>query len=182
MALLNLARDAQVGHSVHFAAEDLCRAVFRRYDGKARTMLKDHIRRLQHGVVEFGDISVQLCQRFHFPSRGLWSVALDPDVVALFKHSMHVWVDFERRRSLSEGLSSWLYGFVESQSNLIPMPLEKLRLLCGSEAEMTSFARMLRRSLRELADCRVIDDGWTLTRSQVRWRKYSKGPIAPADR
>lgn len=176
MALLNLARDAQVGCLVHFSAEDMCRATFGRYDGKSRTLLKEHIQRLQRGLVEFGNFSVQLCLRFHFPSRGLWSAALDPDIVLLFKNSMSVWVDFGRRRALPEGLTSWLYGFVESQSKLIPMPQDKLQQLCGSESEPESFARMLRRSLNELESAGVIDTGWSVARGQVRWRKAVRGP------
>ena len=171
MALLNLTRDVQAGCTVHFSAEDMCQAVFQRYDGKARVLLKEHIVRLQRGLVEFRDISVQLCLRFHFPSRGQWSVALDPDIVELFKTSMNVWVDFQQRRVVPEGLSSWLYGFIESQSRLIPMPLPTLQLLCGSDALPDSFARMLRRSLNDLADLHIIDEGWSISQGAVRWRK-----------
>lgn len=171
MALLNLTRDAQAGCTVHFSAEEMCRAVFQRYDGKSRVLLKDHIVRLQRGLVQFADVSVQLCQRFHFPSRGQWSVALDADIVTLFKTSMNVWVDFQRRRVVPEGLSSWLYGFIESQSRLIPMPLPTLQGLCGSDAEPESFARMLRRSLNDLVELQVIDEGWTIRQGFVRWRK-----------
>ena len=183
MALLNLARDAQVGCLVSFSAEDMCRATFGRYDGKSRALLKEHVQRLQRGLVEFGSTSVQLCQRFHFPSRGLWSAALDPDIVLLFKNSMSVWVDFGRRRALPEGLTSWLYGFVESQSKLIPMPQDKLQQLCGSESEPESFARMLRRSLNELEAANVIDPGWSVARGQLRWRKASRASSEqrPAD-
>jgi hypothetical protein len=167
----------------------MCRAVFQRYDGKSRVLLKDHIVRLQRGLVQFADVSVQLCQRFHFPSRGQWSVALDADIVALFRTSMNVWVDFQRRRVVPEGLSSWLYGFIESQSRLIPMPLPTLQELCGSDAEPESFARMLRRSLNDLVDLQVIDEGWTIGQGVVRWRKTkpaeameSSSSAAPAAR
>jgi hypothetical protein len=179
MALLNLTRDAQAGCTVHFSAEELCRAVFQRYDGKSRVLLRDHIVRLQRGLVQFADVSVQLCQRFHFPSRGQWSVALDADIVALFKTSMNVWVDFQRRRAVPEGLSSWLYSFIESQSRLIPMPLPTLQQLCGSDAEPESFARMLRRSLNDLVELQVIDEGWSIAQGSVRWRKTKGGAGAP---
>jgi hypothetical protein len=179
MALLNLTRDAQAGCTVHFSAEELCRAVFQRYDGKSRVLLRDHIVRLQRGLVQFADVSVQLCQRFHFPSRGQWSVSLDADIVALFKTSMNVWVDFQRRRAVPEGLSSWLYSFIESQSRLIPMPLPTLQQLCGSDAEPESFARMLRRSLNDLVELQVIDEGWSIAQGSVRWRKSKGGAVFP---
>ncbi len=187
MALLYLTRDAQAGCTVHFSAEDLCRVVFQRYDGKSRVLLKGRIRRLQRGLMQFADVSVQLCQRFHFPSRGQWSVALDADIVALFKTSMNVWVDFPPRRVVPEMLSSWLYEFIESQSRLIQMPLPTLQELCGSDAEPGSVARMLRQSLNDLADLQVIDEGWTIGQGVVRRRKSrptgtitSTGPATPA--
>jgi len=171
MALLRLARDAQVETEVSFSAEEVCRDVFGRYDGSSRSLLREHVKRLQKGVVEFGTTSVQLCLRFDFPARGPWSVALDRDIVALFSQSAAVWVDRAVRKQLAEGLSSWLYGFVESQSRLIPIPVETLRALCGSDASSDSFVRLVRRALHDLERAGVLDSNWVVSSRAVRWRK-----------
>lgn len=171
MALLNLVRDVRAGETVSFHAEDLCRAVFRRYDGPARAQLRDHIKRLQRGLIEFDRVSVQLCLRFEFPSKGPWSVALDKDIVRLFKQSPQVWLDLPRRQALPEGLTTWLYSFVESQTRLIPMPVTTMRQLCGSDASDESFPRTLRLALKELKEHGVIDEGWKLAGGMLHWRK-----------
>lgn len=171
MALLNLVRDVRAGDVVSFSAEELCHQIFKRYDGPARAQLRDHIKRLQRGLVEFERVSVQLCLRFEFPARGLWSVALDKDIVQLFKQSPQVWLDFQRRKELPEGLTTWLYSFVESQTRLIPMQVGVLREMCGSDAADESFVRTLRIALKELAGHRVIDTGWTVAAGVVHWRK-----------
>jgi len=171
MSLLNLVRDVRAGESVPFSAEDLCMAVFGRYDGPARTQLRDHIKRLQRGLVEFESASVQLCLRFDYPSRGMWSVALDQDIVRLFQPSSHVWLNLQTRRRLPEGLSTWLYAFVESQTRLIPTRVQTLREVCGSDASDESFTRMLRTALKELADAGIIDTGWKMRGGFLHWMK-----------
>ncbi len=178
MALLNLVRDVRAGETVSFHAEDLCRAIFRRYDGPARAQLRDHIKRLQRGLIEFDRVSVQLCLRFEFPSKGPWSVALDRDIVRLFMQSPQVWLDMPRRQALPEGLTTWLYSFIESQTRLIPMPVGTLRQLCGSDASDESFPRTLRLALRELNEHGVIDKGWKVAAGMVHWRKMT--PERPA--
>lgn len=176
MALLNLTRDIRLGETVSFQAEDLCRSVFGRYDGPTRQLLQDHIKRLQRALIEFDRFSVQMCLRFDYAARGAWKVALDKDIVQLFRRSPEVWLDLPLRKSLPEGLTTWLYAFVESQTKLIPMPLETLRGLCGSDAGPDSFIRMVRLSLKELTAHGIVDSGWVLKKGMVSWRKK---PLLP---
>jgi len=171
MALLNLARDVRAGEVVAFSAEALCQATFGRYDGPTRNQLRDHIKRLQRGLVEFNTASVQLCLRFDFPSRGLWSVALDEDIVTLFQQSHQVWLSLPTRRQLPEGLSTWLYAFIESQTRLIPTKVETLHQMCGSDASGESFTRMLRTALKELCGVGLLAPGWKLRGGFLHWMK-----------
>lgn len=171
MTLLNLVRDVRVGERVSFNAEQLCRAAFGRYDGPTRNLLRDHVKRLQRGLVEFEEFSVQLCLRFEYPKRGAWSVALDKDVVQLFQRSAQVWLDLPKRAALPEGLSTWLYAYVESQTRLIPLRIDSLRALCGSDASSESFPRTLRLALKELTAHGVLDEGWSMKGGVVHWRK-----------
>lgn len=171
MALLNLAKDTRVSEPVAFPVEDMCRRVFGRYDGPTRNLLRSYIQRLQRGLLEFEEFSVQLCQRFDHPARGSWTVRLDKDIVAVFQRSSEVWMDFGKRLALSEGLASWLYGFVESQTRLIPMKAATLRELCGSDASEDSFLRTLRLALHQLSEQGVLDAGWSVQGGLVRWMK-----------
>lgn len=169
--LLNLAREHRVGDIVRFSAQEVCRMVFDRYDGPTRKLLVEHVQRLQRGLVKFQNFSVQLCLRFNHPSKGDWSIQLDEDIVRLFSASPHVWLNLQRRKALSEGLTTWLYAFVEAQSKLIPTKAVDLKTLCGSEASDESFVRMLRASLGQLAHHSVIDNGWYMKHGVVYWRK-----------
>ena len=171
MALLNLVRDVRAGERVSFNAEEVCRAVFGRYDGPTRNMLREHVQRLQRGLMEFAEFSVQLCLRFEYPKRGAWTVALDKDIVQLFHRSAEVWLELPKRQALPEGLTTWLYAFIESQTKLIPTSINTLRELCGSDANSESFPRTLRLALKELTEHTVIDDGWSMRGGVVHWRK-----------
>lgn len=171
MSLLNLARDSRLGEEVAFQVDEMCTKIFGRYDGPTRQLLLEHVKRLQRGLIEFDRFSVQLCMRFDHPARGTWKVALDKDIVQLFKRSTEVWMDLSTRQALTEGLSSWLYGFIESQTKLIPMSLNYLRELCGSDAQPDSFIRMFRLAMKDLEGQQVIDSGWSLKKGNVHWRK-----------
>jgi len=171
MALLNLVKDTRLGEKVSFGVEELCRRTFGRYDGPTRRLLRTHIQRLQQGLIEFEEFSVQLCLRFDHPTRGPWSVRLDKDIVAIFQRSCEVWLDLSKRKALPEGLSTWLYGFIESQTRLIPMQASTLREMCGSDATDDSFLRTLRLALRELAEQGVLEPGWSVQAGVVRWMK-----------
>lgn len=171
MALLNMARDVQVGMAVSFSVEEFCRAVFGRYDGPARKRLREHIQRLQQALLKFDTFSVQLCQRFDYPKAGRWTVALDRQIVELFRQVPQVWLDLEPRLTLPEGIATWLYAFVESQSSLIPTKIELLRTLCGSDATPRAFENKLREALAHLTSHKVIDPGWAMQKGMLRWRK-----------
>lgn len=174
-SLVHMARDVRLDVGVSFHAEDVCRTLFGRYDGNTRRQLRDHIQRLQSGVIAFDTFSIQLCLRFDYPNRGRWSVALDPHIVALFKGNTHVWLDVATRIQLPEGLATWLYGYVRSQARLIPMKLETLRQQCGSEASPKPFMNGMRLALQQLAQRGVVAPGWSLGAGHVRWLKGPNG-------
>jgi hypothetical protein len=180
MGLLNLVRDVRAGETVSFSAESLCRTIFGRYDGPTRVLLKDHIKRLQRGLIEAEGFSVQLALRFDYPKTGAWKIALDKEIVQLFKRSAEVWLDLPKRQALPEGLTTWLYAFIESQTRLIPTPIIQLRDLCGSDANAESFPRTLRLALKELTQHQIIDPGWSMKQGMVRWRKYTGSFDSPA--
>ena len=174
LALLHMLRDVRVGLAVTLRPETVCRSLFGRYDGNARRQLREHIQRLQQGLLISKTFSVQLCQTFEYPKTGPWTVALDRHIVELFSVSPEVWFPLQERLSLPDGIATWLYGFISSQTKLIPMRLTRLKELCGSEASGKAFSNRTRDALKLLASLGTIDLGWSLKNGEVRWRKPLK--------
>jgi len=174
MALVNMARDIPAGVQIQFVPEEVCKAIFSRYDGPARRSLRESIQRLQRGLLRFNSFSVQLALRFDYPSHGWWSVALDREIVQLFWFSPQVWLSLATRLQLPEGIATWLYCHVQSQTRLIPTPVRRIRDLCGSEAELKSFTNKLRKSLTILIDHSILEKGASICGGVVRWQKAQK--------
>lgn len=172
MALLHMLRDLPVGTAATFAPKALYVALFGNYDGRSRPRLASSIRRLLRGQIVTKHYTVQLCHRFDHPATGPWTVAMDPDVVQLFATS-NVWLDIDTRVSLPDGLATWLYGYIESQSRLIPTSVAELHRLCGTEASVPSFVNSLRQALAHLNAHQVIDAGYKISCGSLRWRKTS---------
>ncbi|MDO8450361.1 MAG: hypothetical protein Q7T10_16300 [Rhodoferax sp.] len=179
LALMHMLRDVQAGTRVTLQPEPVCIALFGRYDGNSRKQLRIHIQRLQKGLILTGKFSVQLCLAFDYPSRGPWRVALHPHIVDLFRLSPRVWLSMPLRLTLSEGLSTWLYAFIESQTRLIPMNITTLRELSGSDSGERAFVNSMRLALQELTRRDIIEPGWSLRQGQVRWMK--KRPSSTSD-
>lgn len=175
MALVNLARDYAVGTAVAFEPAKMCDALYGYSDSRSRLQLKESIKRLMQAVLTFPDFSVQLAQMFTHPSRGNWSVALDPQIVRLFSASNYIWLDLNLRRELTEGLATWLYGYVRGQARLMPTPLAHLRDASGSDARTVgAFQRSLYPALRELTAVGVLEEGSRVANGVLHWRRATK--------
>jgi hypothetical protein len=175
LSLLHMLRDIQVGTAVSIQPELVCKALFGSYDGHSREKLRAHIQRLQKGLIISNNFSVQLCLCFDYPKLGPWTVGLDTKIVKLFQISPEIWLSMKHRMTLPSGLATWLYGFIESQTRLIPMSLETLRMLCGSSASEKAYANRMRDALKHLVDAKIIDNGWSIRGGTLRWMKH-QGP------
>ena len=113
--------------------------------------------------------------RFNFPSKGLWSVGLDPAVLRLFRDARAVWMERTLRTSLPTGIATWLYGYIRTQTRLIPTPLNQLQSQCGSTAEPKNFRDSLAIALRHLVAEGIIDSGWKF--DDVGRLRWMKGPM-----
>lgn len=171
LALLHMMRDVQLGTAVSLQPEAVCRALFGGYDGHFRNKLREHIRRLQKGLIVANNYSVQLCLRFDYPSVGPWTVGLDPQIVKLFQVSPEVWLRLKPRLELPSGLATWLFAFIEAQSKLIPMSLTALRQMCGSQASEKAFSNRMRDAMQHLTMAGIVEPGWSLKNGVVHWMK-----------
>lgn len=174
--LVRVAADVRPGRLVGFSARELCTELYGGDSGPRRVQLRAAIERLQSGKVRLPGLTVQLVGRFEYPKRGIWAVALDPDVLRLFSGGMHVWLKLDAALFYGAGLTGWLYRYISGQTTLIPTKVTRLHRMCGSSARPKSFHEMLRRSLRALQAGGEIDDGWHIDKADmVRWRK----PVRP---
>lgn len=175
LALVRISQDVRPGRSVGFMPGEVCQALFGFDNGAARRRLRDSISRLQDTKLSFTTFSVQLAGRFDYPARGPWSVALDRDILRLFENGLYVWLDDTKRLNYGDGLESFLYCYVCSQTTLIPTKLERLRMLSGSRATPKAFRDEFREVLAVLSAGGDIDDGWFIDRHEmVHWRKPLK--------
>ena len=93
--------------------------------------------------------------------------------------SNYIWLDLNLRRELTEGLATWLYGYVRGQARLRPTPLEQLRDACGSDARTVgAFQRSLYPALRELTAVGVLEDGSRVVDGVLHWRRPTKAVAA----
>ncbi|MCW5640980.1 MAG: hypothetical protein KIT63_02645 [Rhodoferax sp.] len=171
LSLLQMLRDVQVGTTVSFSPEGLSWALFDRYDGHTRRQLREALERLNNGCVTYEQRAVRLCAHLDSPKFGPWTVALDKSIPDVFRISQKVWLPIERRRGFTDGLVTWLYCYIESQTKLIPMSLTMLMALCGSNASRKAFANTMRTALKQLSKSGIIDSGWSLKDGKVRWMK-----------
>jgi hypothetical protein len=172
MALINLARDFRVGTLVSFDPSEMCIWLYQYYNGALRARLRDSIHRLQHALLKFPDFSVQLATRFTYPARGRWTVMLDPEIVTMFKHSRLIWMDLKTRNSLPEGLTTWLFAYIESQTKLIPQETALLHKLCGSGAvDNRTFNTLLSRAIKPLVTAGMLCPGWHIQNGVLHWKK-----------
>ena len=179
MALINMARDFRAGTLVSFDAAEVCCWLNGYYDGAGRKRLRQSVHRLQKALLIFEGFSVQLAMSFKFPPRDRWTVMLDPEIVKMFNSSRYVWLDFNVRKSLPDGLASWLYAYVEAQTKLIPHSVTLLRKMCGSASlENRNFNTTLVRALGQLTQMKIIDGGWSISNDVLRWRKFNSTATA----
>jgi hypothetical protein len=83
-----------------------------------------------------------------------------------------VWLDLARRLSFGSGLASWLYGYVRSQSSLIPTKVATLQGYCGSKGHLKSFREGLRDALPLLVEAQLLESGWYFDEhDRIHWMK-----------
>lgn len=174
LAILHMLRDVIVGTKVCLEPQQVCVALFGRYDGNSRRQLREHVQRLQTGLIITDKYTVQLCLGFEHPRFGLWSVALHPHIIELFKLSPEVWFPIPVWLSLRRGLTTWLFTYIQSQTKLIPTNITHILEMCGSKSALDAFTNSLRNALKELARLEIIAPGWSLKNGRIHWMKKSQ--------
>lgn len=191
LGLLKLAQDkseaelqealADPAKAIQFAPTSFCTAIgwSDNADNVARLQasvlrLKQATLILRRGVGD-GEEGCTLGFVANFAWKGVqrWAVMLDPRIVGLFSQHFS-YVNIEKRRLLSEGMQTWLYGIVCANNCLVPFSYERLFQASGSRAkDMKEFGRSVRTALTRMHELGVIA-GFQLERGAVRILKIAK--------
>ncbi|MBD8722151.1 replication initiator protein A [Oxalobacteraceae sp. CFBP 13708] len=119
----------------------------------------------------------------YFAWEGLarWSVQLDSRISQLFGNAP-TYLIAAKRKSLSEGLQTWLYGYVEANTCAYAVPLETLHKASGSAAPLKEFARQVRNALSKLAAVGAVREQSNVKNGRVAIFKVSSAAPKPVNR
>jgi hypothetical protein len=122
-------------------------------------------------VTHASALEVALLETVEFCGADEWVVTLSKNFSQIHQRSRRVFLDFGQRQQLPEGLATWFYGYVRSQTKLIPQALSLLAEASGSDANQLSFRDSLTVVMRKLVVAGVVDDGWSIKQQRLHWRK-----------
>lgn len=185
LGLLKLAQDkseadlrdalTDLGKAIQFAPSTFCSSIGWSDNPGNITRLNESILRLRKAVLVLrrgkgdGEEGCTLGFVADFQWKGVqrWTVMLDPRVVGLFSGHFS-YVNIEKRRLLSEGMQTWLYGIVCANNCLVPFKYDKLYQASGSKAkDMKEFGRSVRDALIRMQALSIIK-GFKQERGAVR--------------
>lgn len=92
-------------------------------------------------------------------------VWLHPEIVELFENNV-TFLPLEERRQLSDGLASWLAGYVRANNETNLFKLEQLYAHSGSAGSMKTFSEALRDVMPKLQEAGVVK-GFALSRGRL---------------
>jgi hypothetical protein len=96
-----------------------------------------------------------------------WTVTIDERIGGLFSVKP-TYLIIAQRKALSQGLQTWLYGYVRANRCGWAVPLETIHNACGSESKnMQEFARSVREALKKLAAIHVVTPASTVKNGKV---------------
>jgi hypothetical protein len=93
-----------------------------------------------------------------------WALQIDHRIGQLFQ-TAPTYLITTKRKSLTEGLQTWLYGYIEANNCAYAVPLETIHRASGSTAQLNQFARQVRDAIPKLVvvgtlrDCSTVKNG-----------------------
>lgn len=119
----------------------------------------------------------------YFAWEGLarWSVQLDSRISQLFE-TAPTYLIAAKRKALTEGLQTWLYGYVEANTCTYAVPLETLHKASGSAAPLKEFARQVRKALPKLAAVGAVRKESNVKNGRVAIFKVPSSARKPVNR
>lgn len=153
-SILHTLRAQNMGDECRTTSAALLRLMGLSDTGKNRKILEGKISRLNASAIKIR------CGRYLYMGSLLdwaskdeetqeWVIILNPRLAALFAPDQYTLIQWSVRRALSgQPLAQWLYGFYSSHASPLPIKVETLYRLSGSEAgELKTFTQKLKKAL-----------------------------------
>lgn len=163
LGCLQYLKKVPVGTQVHFSMYSFLKNLGRNTGKSDREWLRNSLTRLSACLIEMGDgrhfYNGHLINDYYRNEvEGEYILTLNPKILSFFSSELWTGLDLDKRRQLKgKTLSQWLHGFYSTHSAPHPYKVETLKNLCGSEADLKEFRRMLKKALSDLS----IATGWT---------------------
>lgn len=159
LSILHCNRFEVLGTQPHTSAYAILKIMGITDTGRNRSILYDRIKRLRAGTISLrqGDqiyIGGLINEAFKDSNTGKWVIMLNPKLQSLFAADQFTLIDWAIRNALrGKPLAQWLHGFYASHARPLPMRMDFLLELAGSEGINPGSARQtLRRALRVVTE------------------------------
>ena len=156
-AALQLARQQNLGEECRFTAYSMLKVLGKADTGGNRKVLDNRLTRLKATAVRIksGRYSYEgslLDAIYRDEDTREYIAVLNPKMHVLFAADQFTQLDWNIRQALNgKPLAQWLHGFFASHAQPLPISINKLHKLSGSEsAELWKFTQTLRKSLDQL--------------------------------
>lgn len=156
---LKRCQETPLGYTVRFSSYDFLKNIGRDTGKSQYNWLNDSLSRMQVSGVELSDgkfsyFGSLINEIYREEETGENCLVLNPKIAVCFGDSGWSGINKLIRMQLKgKPLTQWLHGFYSSHAKPLPIKVETLRGLCGSEVkELKKFRQMLKKSLSELAD------------------------------
>lgn len=160
---LQRCQSCQLGYTVRFSSNNFLLKLGRNTGKSDHEWLKSVLQRLRTNDIEISDGKLSymgslIFEQYRDEETGENCLVLNPKIAVFFGDAGWTGITKSIRLKLKgKPLTQWLHGFYSSHAKPLPVKVETLRGLCGSEVkELKKFRQMLRSALSELS----IATGW----------------------
>lgn len=170
MQMIHMAKEQNIGDTVYFTPYSMCKALGWAAHKKNYARIVDCLTRMQGNAIkvfssrllkmglgeELGR-SISMVKEFAWVGANgealtKYEVVLDMRLARLFGGNGYTRVEWKQRLSLPVGLCSWLHSFYSSHRNPIPVKVEELHRISGSESSPKLFKSRLREAMDSLVE------------------------------
>lgn len=182
MRLLQLGKAQPLGETILFTPYSFLKAIGWQTNNWGYRHLKDCLLRMKATAVQItskrlhATVATSLIDYLalwdpekHTPL-ALWEVRLSKVMSLLFADGTFTLIDLGQRRALPEGIATKLHSYWSSHREPLPVAVELLRQLCGSESDLRFFRRDLSRALAALERVGFLA-GWRMDGDTVKVRR-----------
>lgn len=158
LELVYRTRKGMVSDCVQFDPREFVKTIGWDAHKKSVDKLRECVERMQESLVRLTahdrGLRTHLVGAFDWDGMR-WSVKLDARIVGLFEGGT-TFIPKAERAFLTDGLQTWLAGFIRAQSDETRFELADLLKFSGSEAEVKTFGTQVRESMPKLVAAGVV--------------------------